>query len=100
MPVDTKPPRPPRALLAVEGVTEKEAAIGRELRAALEENGVPADAIRLDDAIPALYRRASNLIVDLPAAARATSADHVHDHMDTVPLCAGANPKRRAQDRQ
>jgi hypothetical protein len=36
--------------LAVEGVTGKEVAIGRELTAALEESGVPRDAIRLDDA--------------------------------------------------
>src|SRR6476660_9532688 len=36
--------------LAVEGVTGKEAAIGRDLKAALQEAGVPADAIRLDAA--------------------------------------------------
>jgi len=36
--------------LAVEGVTGKEAAIGRELAAALQESRVPPDAIRLDDA--------------------------------------------------
>src|ERR1043166_9788913 len=36
--------------LAVEGVTGKEAAIGREIAAALKDTGVPIDAIRLDDA--------------------------------------------------
>src|SRR5882757_5065481 len=36
--------------LAVEGVTGREAAIGRDLSAALQASGVPADAIRLDDA--------------------------------------------------
>src|SRR5262245_58250671 len=54
--------------LAVEGVTGKEAAIGRELTAALEESGVPAGAIRLDDAntrIP-VPTETGNLIVDLP----------------------------------
>src|SRR5689334_13085518 len=83
--------------LAVEGVTGKEAAIGRELSAALEEGGVPAAAIRLDDAntrIP-LPTETGNLIVDLPGHG------HLHNHprlmfmthMDTVPLCAGAKPK-------
>ena len=54
--------------LAVEGVTGKEAAIGRELSAALQESGVPASAIRLDDAntrIP-VPTETGNLIVDLP----------------------------------
>ncbi len=54
--------------LAVEGVTGKEAAIGRELSAALQESGVPATAIRLDDAntrIP-VPTETGNLIVDLP----------------------------------
>ena len=54
--------------LAVEGVTGKEAAIGRELTAALEESGVPADAIRLDDAntrIP-LPTESGILTADLP----------------------------------
>jgi tripeptide aminopeptidase len=36
--------------LAVEGVTGKEAAIGRELATALKEVGVPGSAIYLDDA--------------------------------------------------
>ena len=46
MPVDTKAATDRlMRFLAVEGVTGKEAAIGRELRAALEENGVRADAI-------------------------------------------------------
>jgi tripeptide aminopeptidase len=36
--------------LAVEGVTGKEEAIGREIAAALKDTGVPMDAIRLDDA--------------------------------------------------
>jgi hypothetical protein len=54
--------------LAVEGVTGREAAIGRGLAAALKESGVPDDAIRLDDAntrIP-LPTETGNLIVDLP----------------------------------
>ena len=51
MPVDTRAATDRlMRFLAVEGVTGKEAAIGRELTAALKEAGVPADAIRLDDA--------------------------------------------------
>ena len=92
--------------LAVEGVTGREAAIGREIVAALKEVGVPARAIRLDDAntrIPAADpdrqpdRRPAG-----PRRARTTSRRLLFmTHMDTVPLCAGAKPKRQGQqDRQ
>jgi tripeptide aminopeptidase len=85
-------------LLAVEGVTGKEAAIGRELSAALREAGVPAEAIRLDDAntrIP-VPTETGNLIVDLPGrgAMHNQPRQLFMTHMDTVPLCAGAKPKR------
>src|SRR5689334_1781009 len=82
--------------LAVEGVTGREAAIGRELNAALQEAGVPASAIYLDDAntrIP-VPTETGNLIVHLPGR----GAQHNQPplmfmtHMDTVPLCAGAKP--------
>src|ERR1043165_4153236 len=82
--------------LAVEGVTGKEAAIGREIASTLKEAGVPAGAIFLDDAnarIP-LPTETGNLIVHLPGR----GAKHNHPplmfmtHMDTVPLCAGARP--------
>src|SRR5581483_6720421 len=52
--------------LAIEGVTGQEAAIGRELAAALKDVGIPESAIRLDDAnkqIP-LPTETGNLIVD------------------------------------
>ena len=58
--------------LAIEGVTGREAAIGRDIAAALGEAGVPARAIRLDDAntrIP-LPTQTGNLIVDLPGRDR------------------------------
>src|SRR5947209_422487 len=83
--------------LAVEGVTGHEAAIGREVAAALKEVGVPGNAIFLDDAntrIP-LPTETGNLIVHLPGR----GAQHNQPplmfmtHMDTVPLCAGAQPK-------
>jgi tripeptide aminopeptidase len=83
--------------LAIEGVTGKEAAIGRDLRAALTEVGVPADAIRLDDAntrIP-VPTETGNLIVDLPGRGSMHNQPRLlfMTHMDTVPLCAGAKPK-------
>ncbi len=87
--------------LAVEGVTGREAKIGKELVAALKEAGVPARAIRFDDAhtrIP-LPTETGNLIVDLPGHGALAGADRLlfMTHMDTVPLCAGAKPKRQGK---
>src|SRR6516162_11870362 len=98
MPVDTKAATDRlMRFLAVEGVTGKEAAIGRELSAALQDGGVPADAIRLDDAnirIP-VPTETGNLIVDLPGRGAMHNQPRLMfmTHMDTVPLCAGAKPK-------
>ena len=98
MPVDTKAATDRlMRFLAVEGVTGKEAAIGRELAAALQESGVPADAIRLDDAntrIP-VPTETGNLIVDLPGRGAMHNQPRIMfmTHLDTVPLCAGAKPK-------
>jgi tripeptide aminopeptidase len=83
--------------LAVEGVTGQEKAIGREIAAALKESGVPAKAIRFDDAntrIP-LPTETGNLIVDLPGRGTMHNQPRIMfmTHMDTVPLCAGAKPK-------
>src|SRR5215472_16592575 len=83
--------------LAVEGVTGKEAAIGREIAAAMKDCGVPIDAIRLDDAntrIP-VPTETGNLIVDLPGRGSMHNQPRIMfmTHMDTVPLCAGAKPK-------
>lgn len=84
-------------LLAVEGVTGKEAAIAKELMVVLKEVGVPASAMRLDDAnkrIP-VPTECGNLIVDLPGKGRMNNQPRLlfMTHMDTVPLCAGAKPK-------
>ena len=98
MPVDVKSATDRlMRFLAVEGVTGKVAAIGRELTAALQESGVPADAIRLDDAntrIP-VPTETGNLIVDLPGKGAMRNQPRIMfmTHMDTVPLCAGAQPK-------
>ncbi len=83
--------------LAIEGVTGREAAIGREIAAALKEAGVPASAIFLDDAntrIP-LPTETGNLIVHLPGRGAMHNQPPLMfmTHMDTVPLCAGAQPK-------
>src|SRR3954467_14958598 len=99
MPVDTKAATDRlMRFLAVEGVTGQEAAIGRELTAALKESGVPAKAIRLDDAntrIP-VPTETGNLIVDLPGRGALHNQPRIMfmTHMDTVPLCAGAKPKK------
>jgi tripeptide aminopeptidase len=82
--------------LAVEGVTGQEAAIGREIAAALKEVGVPASAIYLDDAntrIP-VPTETGNLIVHLPGSGKMHNQPRLMfmTHMDTVPLCAGAKP--------
>ena len=98
MPVDVKAATDRlMRFLAVEGVTGKEAAIGRELAAALRDVGVPDGAIRLDDAntrIP-VPTETGNLIVDLPGRGAMHNQPRLlfMTHMDTVPLCAGAKPK-------
>src|SRR5262245_10878894 len=87
--------------LAIEGVTGRESKIGRELVATLKESGVPARSIDFDDAqkrIP-LPTETGNLIVDLPGRGKLAAADRLlfMTHMDTVPLCAGAKPKRQGK---
>jgi tripeptide aminopeptidase len=82
--------------LAVEGVTGQEAAIANDVIAALKEAGVPASAIRFDNAnkrIP-LPTQTGNLIVDV-AGTRPGPRYLFMTHLDTVPLCAGAKPVRQ-----
>ena len=81
--------------LSVEGVTGQEAAIAAVVSDELNKVGVPASAIRFDDAnkrIP-LPTQTGNLIVDLPGT-RPGPRLLFATHLDTVPLCAGAKPKR------
>ena len=81
--------------LSVEGVTGEEAAIAASVSDELKKVGVPASAIRFDDVnkrIP-VPTQTGNLIVDLPGTTN--DARLVFStHLDTVPLCAGAKPKR------
>lgn len=82
--------------LSVEGVTGQEAKIAAAISDDLKQVGVPASAIRFDDAnsrIP-VPTETGNLIVELPGSkpgARLLFATH----LDTVPLCAGAKPQRK-----
>jgi tripeptide aminopeptidase len=82
--------------LSVEGITGHEAAIGREVVEALVEAGVLRDGIRFDKAnekIP-LPTQTGNLIVTLPGT-RPGPRRLFMTHLDTVPLCAGAQPLRK-----
>ncbi len=84
--------------LSVEGITGQEAAIAKEIQAALKEAGVPTAAMRFDDAntrIPA-PTQTGNLIVNLPGTHKESKPILFMTHMDTVPLCAGAKPVRAA----
>ncbi|WP_411956192.1 M20/M25/M40 family metallo-hydrolase [Arvimicrobium flavum] len=81
--------------LSVEGVTGQEANIAAAVSNALKDAGVPASAIRFDDAnkrIP-LPTETGNLIVNLPGT---RPGPHLlfSTHLDTVALCAGAKPRR------
>jgi len=81
--------------LSVEGVTGQEAAIAAAVSDELEKVGVPASAIRFDDAnkrIP-VPTQTGNLIVDLPGT-RPGPRLLFATHLDTVPLCAGVKPRR------
>jgi tripeptide aminopeptidase len=81
--------------LQVEGVTGQEKAIAEAVTDALKKVGVPASAIRFDtvnERIP-LPTETGNLIVSLPGT-RPGPRLLFSTHLDTVPLCAGAKPKR------
>ncbi len=71
--------------LAVEGVTGQEKAIGAEVARSLKEAGVPASAIRFDDANRRMPRPSPRLLF--------------MTHLDTVPLCAGAVPVLKGKNR-
>src|SRR5256714_15414110 len=82
--------------LAVEGITGEEEAIGKEVARSLAEDGMPRKAIRFDDAhsrIP-VPTQTGNLIATLPGT-RPGPRRLFMTHLDTVPLCAGAQPVRQ-----
>src|SRR6516164_1522489 len=81
--------------LAVEGLPGQEKAIGEAVIAELKRVGVPVSAIRFDkvnERIPA-PTQTGNLFVDLPGTRKGQRLLFI-THLDTVPLCAGAKPKR------
>ena len=81
--------------LSVEGVTGQEANIAAAVSDALKKIGVPASAIRFDDAnkrIP-LPTETGNLIVEIEGT-RSGPRLLFSSHLDTVPLCAGVKPRR------
>jgi tripeptide aminopeptidase len=81
--------------LAVEGLPGQEKAIGEVVIDELKKVGVPASAIRFDTVnkrIPA-PTQTGNLFVDLPGTRKGPRLLFI-THLDTVPLCAGAKPKR------
>jgi tripeptide aminopeptidase len=82
--------------LAVPGVTGHEKAIGQTVVEALIQANVPRRAISFDDAnkrIP-LPTETGNLIVNFPGT-RPGPRRMFMTHLDTVPLCAGAEPVRK-----
>lgn len=81
--------------LAIEGVTGQEAAIGQAVADDLRQLGVPEAAIRFDtvhERIP-VPTETGNLWVHLPGT-RPGPRLMFSTHLDTVPLCAGAQPRR------
>jgi tripeptide aminopeptidase len=81
--------------LAVEGLSGQEKAIGDAVCDELKKVGVPASAVRFDkvhERIPA-PTETGNLFVDLPGTRKGPRLLFI-THLDTVPLCAGARPKR------
>jgi tripeptide aminopeptidase len=81
--------------LAVEGLPGQEKAIGEAVIAELKKVGVPASVIRFDTVnkrIPA-PTQTGNLFVDLPGTRKGPRLLFI-THLDTVPMCAGAKPKR------
>ncbi|MCI0456903.1 MAG: M20/M25/M40 family metallo-hydrolase [Gemmataceae bacterium] len=86
-------------LLAVEGVTGREEAIGKAVSAALiARGGLRFKWVRFDDAnmrIP-LPTQTGNLIVTLPGT-RPGPRRLFMTHLDTVPLCAGAVPVHKGK---
>jgi tripeptide aminopeptidase len=81
--------------IAIEGVSGEEAAIAEAICTDLKALGVPASAIRFDKANTKidLPTQTGNLFVDLPGT-RTGDRIMFSTHLDVVPLCAGAKPKR------
>jgi tripeptide aminopeptidase len=82
--------------LTVPGIKGHEKAIGSAVIDELRSTGVPAKAMRYDDANKRMLlpTETGNLVVHLPGTVRGDRL-MLSTHLDTVPLCAGAKPVRR-----
>lgn len=81
--------------LSIDGVSGQEKAIATAITGALKKAGVAPKNIRFDSAhtrIP-MPTETGNLLVDLPGT-RPGPRIVFSTHLDTVPLCAGAKPRR------
>src|SRR5437868_11642690 len=84
--------------LAIEGITGQEKKIGQAVVRELIEAGLPRRAVRFDranDQIP-VPTQTGNLIVTLPGT-RPGPRRLFMTHLDTVPLCTGAQPLRKGK---
>jgi tripeptide aminopeptidase len=84
--------------LAIPGVSGEEKAIAKAVADDLKALGVPAKAIRHDDAhkrIP-LPTQTGNLFVDIAGTMKGPRLLFA-THLDVVPLCAGAKPKKQGK---
>ncbi|HMN97340.1 MAG TPA: M20/M25/M40 family metallo-hydrolase [Phycisphaerales bacterium] len=81
--------------IAIEGQSGKERLIAEAIAAELKAIGVPASAIRHDDAARKidLPTEVGNLLVSLPGTKPGPRL-LFSTHLDVVPICAGAKPKR------
>jgi len=85
-------------LLAIEGLSGREGNVARAIRAKLTKAGCKAGWIKHDQAnrkIPGDYE-VGNLIVKLPGTRKGDRRLFM-GHMDTVPLCRGAEPVRKGK---
>jgi len=82
--------------LAIEGQSGQEKAIGDAIAKDLQSLGVPASAIRYDSVHKqiSLPTQTGNLYADLPGT-RSGPRIMFSTHMDVVPVCAGAKPKKK-----
>ncbi len=83
-------------LMAIPGKSGQEAAVAQYITKKLREAGAPADAIRHDNAHTKtpIKGEVGNLILQLPGTVKAPRR-LLMAHMDTVPICVGAQPVRK-----
>ncbi|TVQ79853.1 MAG: M20/M25/M40 family metallo-hydrolase [Phycisphaeraceae bacterium] len=81
--------------LSIEGQSGQEKAIAEAIAEDLRSLGVPADAIRYDDVHKHIEvpTQTGNLYADLPGTKDGPRL-LFSTHLDVVPVCAGAKPKR------